>query len=155
MARKQLGVAPSGASDAITKVVGTNTSVGTTTPMDVSLGGTYGTNTPGAAGNLKLDVYNDGSTRWGLGVSGGTVEYQGGAHAYYNAGTLVFQVAATGPFSYIAGIGQPLAVVAGVPNVVSSDMYIPAAYSCIRTDYIEVASGVTLDVGAGAYLDIT
>lgn len=39
---------------------GTNSSSATTTPLNVSFGGTYGTNTPGSAGNLKWIMYNDG-----------------------------------------------------------------------------------------------
>jgi hypothetical protein len=48
-----------------------------------------------------------------------------------------------------------VATAAGDANVCLASMSIPAAYSCIRTDYIEIASGVTVEIGAGAYLDIT
>lgn len=72
---------------------GTNTSSGTTTPENVSLGGTYGSNTAGAVGNLKLDLYNDGtSNRSGFGISANKLEYQtptSTVHSFYVGGNLI------------------------------------------------------------------
>lgn len=74
-------------------LIGTNTSSGTSTPINLSLGGTYGTNTAGAVGNLKLDLYNDGTAnRSGFGISANKLEYQtpsGTVHAMYVGGNLI------------------------------------------------------------------
>ena len=48
-----------------------------------------------------------------------------------------------------------VATAAGVSNVCSANLTVPANFSCVRTDYIEIAAGITLDVGSLAYLDIT
>ena len=42
-------------------LVGTGTQTATTTPAYINLGGSYGTNTPGTGGNLKIRLYDDGS----------------------------------------------------------------------------------------------
>jgi hypothetical protein len=60
---------------------GTNTTTSTTTPLNVSFGGTYGTNTPGSQANLKWDMYNSsGSNRYGIGMSAGLMEFQAGSN---------------------------------------------------------------------------
>ena len=74
-------------------IFGTNSDSGTTTPVNVSYGGTYGTNAFGNPGNLKWDMYNDGAgNRYGIGMSSGNMEYQagaGGGHAFFtNQGSL-------------------------------------------------------------------
>jgi hypothetical protein len=71
-------------------VVGTDTNTPTANPSTISLGATYGNNTPGNEGNLKVILFDGGSgSRYGLGVSGGTLEYQspsGGAQVWYSGG---------------------------------------------------------------------
>lgn len=78
-------------------IFGTNSDSGTTAPLNVSFGGTYGTNTFGDPGNLKWDMYNDGAgNRYGIGMSGGVMEYQagaGGSHAFFtNQGSLALYI---------------------------------------------------------------
>ena len=75
--------------------VGTNSITATATPANISLGGTYGSNAAGNAGNVKLALYNDGTTKYGLGISSQTMEYQvpgGASHKFYVAGTERLQV---------------------------------------------------------------
>ena len=73
---------------------GQKVGVGTTTPLNVSFGGTFGTNTPGNLGNLKWELYNDGTTtnRFGIGMSAYLMEFQAGMGAgfgfYPNNGTV-------------------------------------------------------------------
>jgi hypothetical protein len=60
-------------------IFGENTALGTTTPVNVSFGGTYGTSTPGNKANLKWDLYRDQfGDRSGIGISTGLIEFQGG-----------------------------------------------------------------------------
>jgi hypothetical protein len=60
---------------------GTNTSTAIATPINVSLGGTYGNSTPGSAANLKLTVYDDGTPNWyGIGMSTNLMEFRAGAN---------------------------------------------------------------------------
>ena len=73
-------------------IFGENAVSGSTTPLNVSFGGSYGTNTPGSKGNLKWDLYRDETGgRAGIGISPGLVEFQsvtgGGFGFYHNAGT--------------------------------------------------------------------
>ena len=62
---------------------GTNVSLGSTTPLNVSFGGTYGTNTPGNVGNLKWTMYNDGNpvNSYGIGMSASLMEFRAGTGA--------------------------------------------------------------------------
>jgi hypothetical protein len=80
--------------------MGNTTLTGTTTPLFVSLGGTYGTNTPGHAANLKLKVHEDTSAAFGLGISASSLEYQvplsNYAHRFYAGGTEVAAITSTG-----------------------------------------------------------
>jgi len=72
---------------------GQKVGVATVTPLNVSFGGTYGTNTPGSIGNQKWEMYNDGTTtnRYGIGMSLFLMEFQAGisgAFGFYpNNGT--------------------------------------------------------------------
>lgn len=71
--------------------VSNQTSTGTTTPFGFSLGGTYGTNSAGSSGNVKLKVFDNGSaaSAYGLGVSSGKFEYyapSGAGHYFYVTG---------------------------------------------------------------------
>ena len=54
---------------------------GTTTPLRLSFGDQYGTNTPGNAGNLKWIMYSSGINAYGIGMSSGMLEIQSGAGA--------------------------------------------------------------------------
>lgn len=56
--------------------LGSNTAVGTSGPIYINLGGTYGTNAGGNDNNLKLRLYDDGTNRYGLGMSAGMMELQ-------------------------------------------------------------------------------
>jgi len=65
---------------AASSVFGTNVQSGTLTPINVSLGGTYGTNAAGSQANLKLDLFNNsGANRYGLGMSADLFEFQAGS----------------------------------------------------------------------------
>jgi hypothetical protein len=76
-------------SDTVIAVTSPAASGGSTSPGGISLGSTYGTNTPGTRGNIKLHIYDDGSTsRYGLGLSGGKLEIQSdGDISFYSAGS--------------------------------------------------------------------
>jgi len=73
---------------------GQNVGAGSTTPLNVSLGGTYGTNIPGSKANLKIDVFHNSSAndRFGIGISANLMEFQAGIGAgfgfYPNNGTV-------------------------------------------------------------------
>lgn len=74
-------------------IFGENVVSGSATPLNVSLGGSYGTSTPGSKANLKLDIYRDETGgRAGIGISGGLMEFQGPTGAgfgfYPNNGTV-------------------------------------------------------------------
>lgn len=76
---------------------GQNTGSYTATPVNVSFGGTYGSNTPGTYGNLKWDMYNDAAlNRYGIGMSPGLMEYQAGdigSHQFFvDAGSPVLMI---------------------------------------------------------------
>lgn len=76
---------------------GNTTSVTTATPLSINLGATYGNNTAGSAGNLKLRLYDTGvpSSAIGFGVSAGRLEYQlsaGASHTFYIGGTERFTI---------------------------------------------------------------
>lgn len=75
--------------------VGTSTNSGTTTPKCVNLGGTYGTNTAGTAGNQKINLLNDGTNVWGIGVGNDRIEYQSGSgtsHRFYIGGVEALRI---------------------------------------------------------------
>lgn len=81
---------------------GTITATGSATPVMVGLGGTYGNNTTGSYGNIKLALYDNGasnSNRWGFGVESARLTYHVGAssiHAFYVNGSEVFRAASSG-----------------------------------------------------------
>jgi len=61
-------------------IFGSNVPSLTATPINVSFGGTYGSNTPGSQANLKWDMYNaSGANRYGIGMSAGLMEFQAGS----------------------------------------------------------------------------
>ena len=80
--------------------VGASTS--TATPVNVSFGSTFGSNTPGTVGNLKWDLFTSSSSgsRYGIGMSAGLMEFQAGpsgGHAFYvNQGTEAVRIDSTG-----------------------------------------------------------
>lgn len=73
-------------------LVGRNSGAGTgtTTPTTLDLGDVYGTNTAGATGNIKFAMYNDGTSKYGFGVSASLFEYSvpsgGAAHGFFAGG---------------------------------------------------------------------
>lgn len=57
-------------------IFGVNVGSGSTTPVNVSLGGSFGTNTPGSTGNIKLSLFKDSvGDHYGIGISGGLMEF--------------------------------------------------------------------------------
>lgn len=81
--------------------LGSNASAtGTTTPNVIDEGGTYGTNSPGNSGNLKSIIFNNGSSKAGIGFSGsGGLElqtYSGSPINFYIGGTQVLGVNSSG-----------------------------------------------------------
>jgi Leucine-rich repeat (LRR) protein len=70
------------------------------TPVSISTGATFGSNTPGTPGNLKLKLYdNNSSTTYGLGISSGVMEYQvpnGADHRFYVDGNEIMRLTNTG-----------------------------------------------------------
>jgi hypothetical protein len=62
---------------------GNLTSLGTSTPLNVSLGGTFGSNAAGTSENIKLFLYQDGNVAnsFGLGVSTGLMEIRAGVNS--------------------------------------------------------------------------
>jgi len=81
--------------------VGNTTTAATATPITVSLGGTYGTNTAGNNGNVKLRLYDNGTgtATYGLGMSAGKLEYyapSGAGHHFYSNAVEMLSVASTG-----------------------------------------------------------
>lgn len=81
---------------------GNVTATPTTAPVMVSMGGTYGSNTAGSYGNIKLALYDNGasnSNRWGFSVESARLGYHVGAssiHAFYVNGAEAFRVASSG-----------------------------------------------------------
>jgi hypothetical protein len=78
---------------------GTHTTTGTTTPLLVDLGGTYGTNTPGSNGNIKLAIYYDSTAIYGIGLSNGNMEYDvpvgTSKHSFYINGSLAAAISSS------------------------------------------------------------
>jgi len=81
---------------------GDTNSTGTLTPLNVSFGGTYGTNIPGTVGNLKWDMFTNGSSgnRYGIGMSTNLMEFQAGSSGqlgfFVNQGTEAMRILANG-----------------------------------------------------------
>jgi hypothetical protein len=78
--------------------LGTLTSTVTATPESLSLGGTYSST---AGTNVKLRLYDDGSTRIGLGISNNQFDYVSGGstidHVFYGGGsTELLRIKGTG-----------------------------------------------------------
>jgi hypothetical protein len=70
--------------------LGSTTSTGTATPVQVDLGGTYSSS---AGVNPKMIVYDDGSAKWGIGVSASQMDYMSPAstsHAFWVGATKIF-----------------------------------------------------------------
>lgn len=78
--------------DSGSAIFGRNLTQLTATPITLSLGGSYGNGAPGSATNLKFDLYNDGTTRNGIGMSAALMELRVGTGnaigIYTNNGTL-------------------------------------------------------------------
>lgn len=94
---------------------GNTTSASSTTPLFVSFGGTFGSNTPGSAGNLKWALYDDGSgagNRYGIGMSSALMELRAGAGAaialYADNGTECVRCAISGRVGI--GVAGPSAI---------------------------------------------
>jgi hypothetical protein len=105
---------------------GTNTSSATSTPLNVSFGGTYGTNTPGSPGNLKWDLYRDASgSRYGIGMSSDLMEFQAGAagdagaFSWYSNGVQKMHLDSSGNLvvvGTVSGSGNPALRVTGTES---------------------------------------
>lgn len=101
---------------ATSAAMGQGNSGGTTTPFALELGTSYGTNTAGTAGNLKLRLYNESGANYGMGVSANTLEYQvpsAAAHRFYVGGNERLLVKNT---------GDSLAVGVAIPGVATSSL---------------------------------
>jgi hypothetical protein len=99
------------ATDVLTLDSGKNlTLVAKLNATGVNLGNGYGTSA-GQVGNIKLDVYNDGTSRYGLGISPGLLEEHVPAasdRALYVGGALKFKVGASGVgFNGSAAMAKP------------------------------------------------
>jgi hypothetical protein len=88
-------------------LIGAKSGVATSTPINVSLGGTYGNNTAGDVGNLKLIIYDDGTAanNEGIGVSSNGLEYRANStsgHTFFGAGitTAYLNAQGTGDNNY-------------------------------------------------------
>lgn len=83
-------------------IVGNATSSATATPLNINLGGTYGTNTVGTNGNLKAVLFDNGTAaqRYGFGVSSNRLEYQAGQsgsqHSFYVSTSNIANITSSG-----------------------------------------------------------
>ena len=81
-------------------MLGNFTPAGIPNPVSINTGSTYGSNTPGTSGNLKLKLFDDAiGNVYGLGVSSFVMEYQvpnGSDHRFYHAGSEIMRLATTG-----------------------------------------------------------
>ena len=101
----RLGVGPDASSPRQRITLGNTTSVATATPESIDMGGTF-SNTAGS--NLKLRLWNDGGTVFGVGVSASQMDYvvpTGSTHAWYVGGTVRARIAGDG-FMFNAANGN-------------------------------------------------
>jgi len=89
--------------------LGNTTSTSTAAPLIVNLGGTFGNYGSGASGNLKLVMHDNGTIKYGIGISGnnsGQMEYQvpssGHSHRFFVGG--VERLAVTNTAVQIGGV---------------------------------------------------
>jgi hypothetical protein len=76
--------------------LGNNTTASTASPQTISLGGTFSN---AAGSNLKLRLWTDGTSVYGLGVSNNQLDYSvatSGNHVWYIAGTEYVRINTTG-----------------------------------------------------------
>jgi len=76
--------------------MGNSTDLSTATPTTINMGGTYSSS---AASNIKLRLYDNGSSTFGIGVSLGQMDYVVGsaaAHSFYVNGTPIASVSSSG-----------------------------------------------------------
>ena len=105
--------------------LGSITSLGTTTPECIDLGGSYSSV---AGANLKVKLYNDGTTIFGLGISSASFDYvSAGSHKWYNASTIGMSLSASGVLNIPALTASTALGLDASKNVVS----VPYAYGQI------------------------
>jgi hypothetical protein len=106
-------------------VVGTNNSGGTTTPTVISFDSSYGTNTPGAAGNEKISLYG-GVSPYGIGLSNNLLEFDtGSAFSWFSSGTLDMNLTSSGNLTLpgllsVGGAGGSDSILATISGTSSS-----------------------------------
>jgi hypothetical protein len=84
------GTAKITGTNGLSLLVGNTTETATTTPLVVSLGGTYGSNTAGSTSNIKLRLFDGGSAGayYGFGVSASLLEiHSNNSIGFFTGGT--------------------------------------------------------------------
>lgn len=79
-----------------TITMGDNSATGTATPTKISMGGTFSSS---AGVNAKIDLFTDGGSFYGIGVSSGQLDYMAptaATHNFYIAGSRSVQITPTG-----------------------------------------------------------
>jgi hypothetical protein len=94
----------------------------TATPVNLSLGSTYGSSTAGAIGNCKLNIFQDTSTgRYCLGISAGLFEFQattGTSYGFFINGTKYLNISSTATnvtsgSLQVGGVNVPVSIASG------------------------------------------
>lgn len=84
------GVARISGTNGLSLLVGNTTSTSTTTPLVLSLGGTFGSNTAGSTSNIKLRIFdeNNATSHYGIGVSASLLEiHSNNSIGFFTGGT--------------------------------------------------------------------
>lgn len=131
-------------------------------PQRLSLDSSFGSNTPGSPGNLKIQVYDDGNpigtgNCYGIGLSGGKLEIQSGVNTsfYVNGGLEALYLDGTGVVQAYDGAGLASVVTFTALKLTQSSAYtVPAGYGQYLPDVMEISAGVAYEIGAGSVLEI-